>query len=84
MATLQKENTTLTVRELKLLFYSELSLDELNQVENMQPLTDLLVASIDSTLRDREFGLPLPKPSINQLSTTELFVYDNFLLVQSK
>ena len=50
---LKKEATTLTVSDLQLLFYSELSLDQLNDPERMKPLTDLLVASIDWTLEDR-------------------------------
>ena len=76
------KNTTMVVDSLKTLFYATATVEKLNQ-GNIGSWADQVSSALNHLIYDSKLGLALANPVEFELSTTRLFVYDNFLLVDS-
>ena len=70
----------MTISSFNMFFYSELTLEQLQ--EQVTTLTDFFTDEINSTFL-KGYGLPLAKPTDDDLSQVRLFTYDGFLMMQT-
>jgi len=77
------KNATMYVDSLKTLFYSKQTLETINEGESITKLAELIVSGVNHVLYDNNLDLPIANPTEWDVSSTRLFIYDHFLLVDS-
>jgi len=77
------KNATMYVDSLKTFFLSKVTIENINTGDKTTSLAKLIASTINHAFFDFEVGLPLAKPINDSISSTRLFIYDNFLLIDS-